>query len=299
MSLRFAIILNGISKRKNQFYNHLLPTLQQHFTIDIKETMYAGHARELAKTYTGYDAVIAAGGDGTLHHVVNGVLESDAQPLPAIGLIPLGSGNDFARTCGITASADELLATWKKFQPLPTDIGRIQLPSGDGHLRVEHFINVCSVGMGPEVVRRIQQSRFNLGPALKYLSSTITTFFTLQPQPVQIILPSGTWSTDVRVVAIANGTSFGHGLKIAPSASLDDGQFDTFVAGDAPMLRFLIFLQKIKSGVVIQHPAIRYDRCDQAVINSNLPLPMEADGELIGHLPATVNMIPGGIRFLR
>ena len=140
--LKFAIILNGVSLKKKFFYGSLLPALQAKFDCTVFETNYSGHARELARLLPDeFTAVLAAGGDGTLHEVLNGIIERNS-PL-ALGIIPLGSGNDFAATCGVKANASSLLQVLNE-SPKSTDIGKISCTDDNGNLKHEFFLNACS-----------------------------------------------------------------------------------------------------------------------------------------------------------
>src|SRR5271154_4739592 len=114
--MKVAIILNGISRKKKFFYREILPILKQKFEVVVFETQYAQHAIDLAATACAekFDFILAAGGDGTLNHVLNGVLKDITpmvrvdtnQSMPAIGIIPLGTGNDFAKMSGIKPDAN-------------------------------------------------------------------------------------------------------------------------------------------------------------------------------------------------
>src|SRR5882672_4548340 len=100
--MKIAIILNGVSRKKKFFYREIHSILKQQFDITVFETQFAQHAVDLASSASKekFDFVLAAGGDGTLNQVLNGILQNPNYT-PALGIIPLGTGNDFARTCGI------------------------------------------------------------------------------------------------------------------------------------------------------------------------------------------------------
>jgi YegS/Rv2252/BmrU family lipid kinase len=300
--MKIAIILNGVSRKKKFFYREILPPLKQKFDVTVFETQFAQHAIELASKATKekYDYVLAAGGDGTLNQVLNGIIQ---QPLetesPAIGIIPFGTGNDFARTCGIKPDANQIAHLLIQNSPKPTDIGKINCRDEHGKELTSYFINVCSIGMGPAVVKRLMKSDRSLGPLLTYLKAITTTFFTHQPQEVAIQSLHWQWRGKMRVAAIANGQSFGNAMFIAPDASPDDGVFSTFVAGDLSLLKFLYCLQKIKGKTKVKDGLIHYNECTSIEITSPEPCPIEAEGELMGLLPMKIEMLPKRIKFLR
>jgi diacylglycerol kinase (ATP) len=296
-----AIILNGISRKKNQFYSSIHPALVQKFNVEVFETQWPGHARELARERVQHpvDIILAAGGDGTLSQVVNGILDGEPRAKsPDLGLIPLGTGNDFARACGITANPGQLISLLES-AARPTDVGRIHCCDGTGKKIASCFINVCSMGMGPEVVARLEKSNRALGPSLTYFKAIATTFLMHRPRVIRCQTAQWNWNAPVRVLAIANGKSFGHSLFVAPDASPDDGMLNSFIAGPLPLWRFLYFLQTIKSAKKIRHPNIRYHTIDRAEFDAPEPCAIEADGERIGFLPAEIDILPGKINFLR
>jgi diacylglycerol kinase family enzyme len=185
--MKVLVILNGISRRKKFFYQQLLPALQSAAATEVHETTFAGHAEALALEAANqqqWDAVLAAGGDGTLSQVLNGLMQGPANK-PALGLIPLGSGNDFARTVNARAEAKQLKERLLQ-SPQPIDVGFAQLRAADGATVQRYFINVCSVGMGPEVVGRIVNDRSGWGPGVVYLKAIVNTFLSLKPAEVHV-----------------------------------------------------------------------------------------------------------------
>jgi Sphingosine kinase and enzymes related to eukaryotic diacylglycerol kinase len=188
----------------------------------VLETQQAGHAFVLASEAVDkkFDLILAAGGDGTLNQVVNGILagRESQDSLPTLGIIPLGTGNDFAKMCGVKADGKQLADLIQKASFKPTDAGKISCFDEAGNAQTKYFINVTSIGMGPEVVRRLSNSNRSLGPTLTYLKAITQTFFSHQPQPIFVQANDWEWRGQARVVAIANGKSFGNSLYIAPDA---------------------------------------------------------------------------------
>jgi len=301
--MKIGIILNGISRKKNFFYNSIYPILQQHFNVEIFETQHAQHAIELASHVAKekYDCIFAAGGDGTLNQVLNGILLNPPSTitLPTLGIIPLGTGNDFAKMCGIKPDAIHISTLIKKNTPQLTDIGKLNCLDESGETVIRYFINVCSIGMGPEVVRRLSKNNRALGPTITYLKAITETFFTHKPQKVFVNTPNWEWQGKMRVLAIANGKSFGNSMFIAPDALPDDGLFSTFLAKDMALLKFLMFLQLVKAKKKITNSSIMYNTSTTIGMIAPEPCPIEAEGEWMGWLPAKIEMLPKHINFLR
>ncbi len=297
-----AIILNGISKKKKFFYKKILPPLQLKFQVTVVETEYAGHATELAAEWATKSVIgiIAAGGDGTLHQVLNGLLSQTAiaKP-PSLGVIPLGSGNDFATACGLTTDIHSLIGLLEANSPRATDIGKITCHSSNGEQLTRYFINVCSVGMGPNTVQYMEQKPKWLGSDLRYIISIMETFFTHQPEPIEVSSAHWNWKGLARVFAIANGKSFGNKIYIAPKAQVDDGLFNTFLAGDIPLLKFLFYLQTIKGKKEVIDTQVTYSEGEWFELRSPQKLMLEAEGELVGFLPARIELLEKKINFFR
>jgi diacylglycerol kinase (ATP) len=295
--LRVGIILNAVSRQKQKFYSSILPALQAHHHTTVFETEFAGHARDLAAAHgSNCDVLFAAGGDGTLHQVLNGIMA--LQNRPVLGVIPIGSGNDFAGACGIRAEAKYLLELLQK-PPHSTDIGKIYCHDDDGNAIEEYFMNVCSAGMGPTTVREMANMPSWLGAQGRYLAAIVKTFFSHQPEELELASEKFSWKGRARVVAVANGKSFGNKIYVAPLANLDDGLFNLFVGGDVPLIRFLWYLQQIKSKQMVNAQQVHYSVANDLKLSSSKPAKLEADGELVGWLPATIRMDKKAIDMLR
>jgi YegS/Rv2252/BmrU family lipid kinase len=300
--VRIAIILNGISLKKKFFYQKVLPSLAAAFNTDVFETHSKNDAVSLASKAVdkGYDILIAAGGDGTLNQVLNGVLleRENRTDLPVLGVFPIGSGDDFARTLKIPQNGLELCEQIKSFQVQKLDVGKIIYTNDERRPSLSYFINVADAGMGPEVVSRMTNSDRAFGSAIAYYTAILSTFFSYKPMSVKIKTPDWVWEGKLRTVAIGNGKFYGHGLCIAPDAKPDDGIFSSFVCGDVSVLEFIQYSGTLKSSKKIDHPKVSYASANHIELTSESPCRIEADGELLGFLPATIDIIPRAIKFL-
>jgi diacylglycerol kinase (ATP) len=300
--LKIAIILNGISRKKKHFFQRILPVLQEKHAVTLFETLYAGHARELAYQIgqEKFEVIFSAGGDGTLNQVINGIADSGlTNSPPRLGLIPLGSGNDFAGTIGVTDDATQMIQLLKDNVPKPTDLGIISCRNHQGQHITRYFLNACSLGMGPVTVRQMEKMPLWMSPDLRYLYSIIKTFLTHKTHHIEFKTDSWTWEGKVRVLAIANGKSFGNRIYIAPLAKQEDGVLDIFLASDVSLVKFLLYLQQIKSARQITDSRIQYAHTTRIEITSPESVAVEAEGELIGFLPAIIEVVPRRISMLR
>ncbi len=290
--MKAAIILNGISVYKAKFYRDLLPLLQLVLYCDVFETQSQGDAITLAANAIAnhYDVVFAAGGDGTVNQVVNGMLRGYEPParLPVLGVLPLGSGNDFARSVGANLNMQQILAALREERFRKIDVGEVTYKSDEGSQGHRYFVNVVDVGMGPEVVSKVAASGRAFGSAFSYYRAIVSTFFTYKPITMHARAGDWQWHSPMRTFAIANGKYYGNGLCIAPEAALDDGEFDVFACGGAGVFDFILQSIPLKKGRKVKHQKVSYMKTKQVHLSSDGPVRIEADGEILGWLPASV-----------
>ena len=293
------VILNGISRKKKLFYRRIYPLLKQRFDAEVWETRHAGHAEQLASlgVTKGYDIIFSAGGDGTMHQVINGVMQHD-QPRFVLGLIPLGSGNDLARALGAILDPKIIIDHVEQRRTRLVDIGLVTARDESGTPVKRYFINECSIGMGPDVVRRLNEGGRSLGPSLMYLKSIIATFLTNKPEALRIEADGFSWSGKSRVTAIANGKAFGHGIFIAPNSSVSDGLLNLFIAANPSLMKFLMLLQSLKRPAESNDKCLTYTTSKRIAVTSDKTLAVEADGEPVGFTPMKCEVAVRKLNFL-
>lgn len=299
--MKVAVILNGLSGRKKLFYSRLLPVIREYATAGVFETRSRTDVFDFSvkAVSENYDLIIAAGGDGTINQVVNGMLKSNAsaERLPMLTILPVGSGNDFARTVNITLRAEDLKKRLTCLMPGLIDVGAVTFQK-EGKEHHSYFINVASAGMGPEVLNRMSSGKKRLGSAMAYYAAILSTFWSYRCMPVAIKTSSWQWNNKLRTLAVGNGKFFGSGLCIAPDAKPNDGMFSAFVCGAVSVLDFIRYTNTLKNERNVIHPKIEYKTAETLELTSELLCRIEADGELLGFLPARVEVIPGRIKFL-
>jgi YegS/Rv2252/BmrU family lipid kinase len=300
-----VVILNGISLEKKFFYHRIFPSLSRNANIEVFETLSKNDAVSLASKATNQypDLILAAGGDGTLNQVVNGVLTGREMEtkLPVIGLIPMGSGNDFARTAGPKAGIEQLITLIGRFQPKKIDVGNIRFTpfvNGDAARTNQYFVNVADIGMGPMVVDKVLKSGRSFGHAVAYYKSILSTFISYRPMIVNVTTPGWSWEGKLRTLAIGNGKYYGHGLCIAPDAIMDDRLFNIFISGDVSVFDFIRFSGALKKGRHVHLPEVHYKTATSLEFTSDKPCMIEGDGEILGQLPARVQLIERQLDFL-
>ncbi len=299
--MKIVFVVNN----KNNRLAKVLPRLDQYCqqtnmgSVQFISTLRKKHAIELAKqaTENGCDYMIAVGGDGTLHEVINGVLQSNipANEYPAIGLLPHGSANDFARTARISNSIEELIKLIQSNTTQKIDLGKIILQQTQ---ETRYFINIAGVGLGPEVVQNLEQSSSVLGPGFNYFKHIIKGFLSYVKKEVSCTSSTWQWKGKLLQMAVANGRYYGNAICTAPDAKLTDGQFQVVIFGDLSIWDYLKNLGNLKKGVKINLPQVSYHDANEVLLESNDSCGIEADGEYVGLAPATISVLPKAICFL-
>jgi YegS/Rv2252/BmrU family lipid kinase len=258
-------------------------------------TEYPGHAIELARAARreGARLVIAAGGDGTVHEVVNGLLAERAGDMPALGVIPLGSGCDYAKTFGIPEDPAGAARVIASAAVRDVDAGEITYRQ-DGTEHRRFFCNIAEVGIGGATVARAAKLPRALGGAVYGLAFCMT-LPTYRRADTTIAMDDLTYEGPLVDLVIAIGQVFGGGMKVAPKAHPADGLFDVQVHFGSK-LDYVRGLPKVYKGTHIPHPRIREERASTVEVGSDPAGQIEADGEVLGTTPATFKILPGALR---
>ena len=251
---------------------------------ELAETRAPHEATRLAESAAGRcAAVIAAGGDGTVHEVVNGLMRVPAAQRPALGVIPLGSGDDYAKMLPPIAPGAprphwrDAAAAIALGRTRAHDVGVIR----DGEGGERFFANGMDVGFGAHVARNIAQVPqwlTGLGAYLAAIAQTMLRYPTLQMRlQLDGEAPFEHRST---LAAIMNGRCFGGSFWACPEARADDGLLDVLLADVVTRAQILRLVPKLMRGTHVTEPVLRMLRARRLVIESDQPLVVEADGEL-------------------
>lgn len=235
----------------------------------------------------GIDALIACGGDGTVHCALQAVAGTDV----TLGIIPLGTGDDIARTLGLprndVQAAADVIADGRTRQ---VDYGMVR--SSDGVDKA--FLAVMSAGFDSEVTERANTMTWPTGTS-RYLIATLAELRVFQPAPFQITVDGQTLRSEGMMLAIGNGSSYGGGMYVCPTAIPDDGLLDLTFLTRTSKLTFLRIFPRVFKGSHIHHPSVRTLR--GASLHIEAPgQTAYADGERVGPLPVDVDVVPRGLR---
>ena len=253
-----------------------------------------GHLIELAREAVagGATRIVAAGGDGTLNEVVNGIAGSGVE----LATIPLGTGMDFGRTYGIPTKLEDAVRVALEGEVRTIDAGRVSYRTWGGEDAVRYFANVGSVGMSGAVAQRANGMSKALGGKATFLYALTRVFFEWQNTEVTVRLDDGERHGRMHDVVVANGVWHGGGMKLAPDASPSDGLFDVVFIGDVGKVDFLTTAPKIYKGKHVHHPKVEVVRSARVAVDASEHLPIEVEGEQVGTTPATFEVVPGALR---
>lgn len=249
---------------------------------EVLLTDHPGHARELAAAASGADLVVAAGGDGTLGEAAEGLAGGRA----ALGVLPAGTGNDFARTLGIPRDPVAALGIIRRGERRVVDLAMIG---------PRLFLNVAGVGFDAEVTRAYHAGRKYGSPALTYVIYALKTLYTFPPVEMAFSTDEGSFRQKALFAVLGNARYYAGGMAIAPRAELDDGLLDLMVAGDLTPAETLRALPGVFRGAHLDHPKCSYRRVRRVTIDAYRPVPVMADGEVIGTTPVTASVLPGAL----
>jgi diacylglycerol kinase (ATP) len=248
---------------------------------NFSATKFAGDEEKLAKAAiaSGAETVIAVGGDGTCSRVADAILKS-GKPC-RLGVVPTGTGNDFAKVLGVSTLPVLAIAQLvKRGVSTAIDVGRV-----DGH----YFLNSTGFGFDESVLEATKRVRFLKGDAV-YIYSALAQLFTYRGISVGVDSETRADALRMLMVTVSNGRFLGGAFRIAPHASVLDGQLDFGFFGDCNLIdRVRIFAEALR-GTHLGHPSVRTERARAMSLSFSAPPMMEVDGELRQARSSTVQI---------
>jgi diacylglycerol kinase (ATP) len=225
--------------------------------------------------------VIALGGDGFIHEIIQHLVSRD---IP-LGVIPCGTGNDFARSIGVfDLPFSRQLELIEKHDATHIDLGRVQ---------DQWFAAILSSGFDALVNDRANSMRWPRG-RLRYNIAMIEKLIALRPHSYRIRVDERYLEVQATLVTVANGSSYGGGMKVCPDASINDGLFDVMVLGRVSRIELLKVFPKVYRGGHVGHPAVTFYRCNEIEIDGSGS--SFADGEPIAQLPLRAKCVSAALK---
>jgi diacylglycerol kinase (ATP) len=256
-------------------------------TWRMVRTTRAGQATELARQAAeeGASLVVAAGGDGTCGEVANGIVGTPAR----LGILPLGTGNDFARCAGISENLQTAVENLFTGKPRRVDLGWVN---------GRYFLNIAGCGFDAAVAERVNRGfRFVSGTAA-YIAAVVHTLITFKPPHMRITMDDEEVYLRALLCTVANTQSYGGGMRIAPYAQIDDGLLDVCIAQVVGKLEFLRVFPRVYSGTHISHPRFLMRTAQRVRVESTPPAPVLVDGDVMGTTPAEFRVYPAAIEVI-
>lgn len=272
----------------------LLKSIGLHFEHDLTEA--PDHARELAESAAkkGYELVVSVGGDGTINEVVNGLYDAGNIADVMLGIISTGTGRDYIRTLGIPRAYQEACQCLINPRKLAVDIGVVEY-TDSGQTIKRLFVNFAGLGFDAEIVKATTQKFKALSSTASYLMGLLTTLLLYRNKEISIMIDGEAAERKVCTVLISNGKYGGGGMLAAPDADLTDGLLDVLIIGDLNKPDLLWSLPRVYKGTHLTHPKVTMKKAREIEIRSNKSVSIQADGELLGGLPARFYVLPAAL----
>jgi len=245
---------------------------------------------------------LVVGGNGTINEVINGLMQNgmETSRTNTLGIISSGSGEGLARSLGLPRELEEQIrvALWGK--PRNIDVAKVSYTDSKGVRKSRLFINESQIGIGAEVVRSTTQHRKRVGGLIAYGLRTLSLVFRYQ-SPCMKIVVDGTFETTRKVmgIAIGNGAITAGGMRLTPKADLNDGLLNVLIINEQKLPQRVRSFLSIYSGHHGEAPAFDYVNGTSIAVRSDAPVGLSADGEFLGFLPCSIELLPSSIRILR
>jgi YegS/Rv2252/BmrU family lipid kinase len=283
----------GRAGRRARRISELLCRYDEHFEMQLSTAVGDLEEQVRLSVEGGAQRIIVAGGDGSVHEAVNGIMRAGGTA--ALGVVPTGTGNDFAKAAGIpldwqhaaTLLADRIAANERT---RPIDLGR---------MNGRYFANGAGIGLDAKVTRIARSYRLPIGD-LVYLFAIFRTMLDGIASPhMRITTASGAREGPITLANVANGDWIGGMFNIAPDARHDDGTFDLVIVDPVSWPRVLKLLPKLMTGTHIGEMEISHERVTEVLIEADEPVECHLDGELLPPLQRfEISLLPGALQVL-
>ncbi|MED5229777.1 MAG: YegS/Rv2252/BmrU family lipid kinase [Actinomycetota bacterium] len=228
----------------------------------------------------GAERIIVAGGDGIIHHAIQSIATTET----VLGIIPIGTGNDFCRALAIPAGIENAVAT-SLGEPSPIDLLKVN----------DRWVaSVMTFGFSSDVNVRAEGMRWPTGPS-RYTVSTLVSLRSLSSQFVNFSIDDIPFEREISLWNVANTSDFGGGMKIAPAANPFDGIANLTLVSKVGRFELLRFFRRVFSGSHMSHPKVE-GLDGKRIVVETAGLGLWADGEFIGESPAVIDLVPDAIR---
>jgi len=285
---KIQLILNGKAAGNDAFRTAIVQQWAVGHRIKVRVTRKEGDARRFAAEAGDADLLIVAGGDGTLNELVHGLMDLPKAARPALGVLPLGTANDFASGCGIPRDPEQALALCLEGQPVAIDVGKAN----------EHwFLNAASVGFGAAVTATTPpELKRLLGPAAYTVMGAILAM-NVHHYRGRLTLPDREITGSGPVAIVGNGRQTGGGVQVTPRARIDDGLLDVLVVRQIPPIALLTAARELQE-LSADGGYISYQQTPWAEVYPEEAIPVNLDGEPVRFTNVRYEAVPRAIRLV-
>lgn len=264
-------------------------------------TEFPTHATQLAReaAQQGFRTVVAIGGDGTVHEVVNGLMQHPAQGRPSLGVVPIGSGNDFCSNVGLPADPEQAMERVFRGQTTAVDIGRVQ----DGSGRSEFWDNTLGIGFDAATVINSRSINRLQGLAMYLLAVIQTILHDHEAPAMQLQIDGQPLDRQLLMLVLCNGRREGGGFLVAPSADPRDGQLDFAMVEYVGRLMMFRLIPEFMRGTHERFPQVQLGTFQRLVLSADRPLLIHTDGEIFASAKSevrqlTVEILPAALQVI-
>ena len=288
MSKKVQLILNGKAEGNDALKTAVARQCAIGHTIEVRVTSEKGDARRLVAETGEVDLLIAAGGDGTLNEVIHGLMDLSEVARPVLGVVPLGTANDFATGCGIPRDPEQALALCIDGTEVAIDVGKAN----------EHwFLNAASIGFGAEITATTPPELKNLLGPVAYAVMGAILATNLHHYKGRLILPDREITGRGPVAIVGNGRQAGGGVQVTPRACIDDGLLDVLVVREIPALALLTAARELQE-LSPDGEYISYWQTPWAEVHTAEAIPVNLDGEPMQFSSVRYEAVPRAIRLI-
>ena len=282
------MILNGKAVGNEALRRAVVSQREGGHRIEVRVTRENGDARRFVSQAGGVDLLVAAGGDGTLNELVNGLMELSIGKRPALGVVPLGTANDFATGCDIPRDLEKALALCMEGEAVPIDVGRAN----------EHwFLNAASAGFGAEVTATTSPDLKRLLGSAAYTVMGAILAINVRQYHGRLTLPDREIIGSGPVAIIGNGRQTGGGIQVAPRAFIDDGLLDVLVIREIPATALLTAARELQQ-LSSDGEYISYWQTPWVEVHSEEVIPVNLDGEPVAFSSVRYEAVSKAIRVI-
>ncbi len=287
--MKAAFIVNPLAGRgkAGTIWEELEPRLKVDRPYSVYYTEKAGDAVRLARLAQedGANVLVSVGGDGTVHEIVNGMDLKRG----TLGMIPAGTGNDFCRSLNYSPDPFEIADNLLNWESRRVDLGKI----GE-----RYFVNMIGVGFDAQVACDVNRKFKRLTGLSAYMAGILKNLVTYRNAPLELEYDSHRWSGKSLLIAVGNGRYYAGGLHILPPAEPDDRWFHICLVKDIGKFETLRVLPSAISGRHTRHRDVVILKARRINVQSPVPLMIQADGEILGTLPLTIEVRPRALAVL-